>query len=172
VVWAVQRNYHFATKEQPAVEAALAALLKKYGAPSKPPTTDPRDRNQYIIWVYDAQGRALGAGGAALARQCDSMFSAHFGTDQTSINEIETGRPGPNSAKECDSVAVVAASVQTVIATPGSAQLAVNNLIVWMADGARHRASVDATRAVVAAAAKARDNKSTEELQKRGAPKL
>ena len=169
VVWAVQRNYHFATKERSSMDATIEALLKKYGPATLPPSADARDRTKIIAWMYDSSGRAMGPGGYQVYLACGGFFAAHFGGDQASINEIQTGQPGP---KECQSVTFATATVQGGAVTPGSPQMAVDNLIVQIVDGARHRTSTDATRAVALAAAKARDNNATNDLKKNGAPKL
>lgn len=169
VVWGLQRNYHFATGERPSMEATIGALLKKYGPASMAPSSDPRDRTKNIAWVYDAQGRPLGAAGAQVNLACGALFSAHFGGDTATFNEITTGQPGP---KECQSIIIATANIQGSAVTPGSSELAVNNLIVQIIDGARHRATTDATRAVALNAANARNNKATEDLKKNGAPKL
>ncbi len=82
-------------------------------------------------------------------------------------NEIRSGQSWP---AECNSVIIIGAHVN---ASPvSSSQFAVNNLTVQMNDGARYRAAIDATRAVVLRAAKARDSKQNDEVNKRGAPKL
>jgi hypothetical protein len=169
VVWGVQRSYHFATKERPLMDVTIEALLKKYGPASLPPSADARDRTKIIAWMYDSSGRPLGPGGHQIYLACGGLFAAHFGGDLASTNEIHTGQPGP---KECQSVAMATASVQGGAVTPGSSQMAVDNLTVQIIDGARHRAATDATRAVALAAAKARDNKAANDLQKNGAPKL
>ncbi|HEY7189215.1 MAG TPA: hypothetical protein VH436_21805 [Vicinamibacterales bacterium] len=44
--------------------------------------------------------------------------------------------------------------------------------IVRITDARRHRAATDATRAVALAATKSRESKESEEVKKRGAPKL
>lgn len=168
VVWGVQRKYHFATSERPSMEATVGALLKKYGPASIPPSADARDRTKNIMWVYDAQGKPLGPAGARLVVSCAALMS-HFNGDTASMNEIESGQMGP---KECQSIIVINANIQGSPATQGSSELVVNDLIVQMLDSARHVAAAEATRAVALNAAKARDRKATEEVQKRGAPKL
>jgi hypothetical protein len=168
-VWGVQRKYHFATSERPSMEATLGALMKKYGPAAVPPSPDARDHTKSIIWVYDAQGRALGPAGRQLIVPCANLMS-HFGNGDTgTANELETGQFGP---AECQSIMVISASIQGSAVTAGSAELAVNDLIVQMIDNARHSVSTKATRAVAVNAANARDKQSTEDLQKRGAPKL
>jgi hypothetical protein len=169
VVWAVQRTYHFATKERSSMEATIEALLKKYGPATLPPSTDPRDRTKIIAWMYDSAGRPMGPGARALYIACGGLFAAHFGGDTASRNEIQTGQQAP---KECQSVSMATAALQGGSVIPGSSQLAVDNLIVQIIDGGRHRTATEATRAVALAASKARDNKATTDLQKNGAPKL
>ena len=169
VVWGIQRSYHFATKERPSMDAAIEALVKKYGPPSLPPSADPRNGTKIIAWVYDGSGRPMGPGGHALYLNCGGLFAAHFGGDTASMNEIHTGQPGP---KECDSIFLATASVQGGAATPGGSQMAVDNLTVQLIDGARHRPAADATRAVALAAGKAREQKTSDDMKRNGAPKL
>jgi|GEM_PF-4226474 len=59
-----------------------------------------------------------------------------------------------------------------VLKGPHSTQFIVGGLIVEMNDEARYRAALVAMRAVILSAAKARDSKQSDEVNKRGAPKL
>jgi hypothetical protein len=170
VVWGVQRVYDFATKEKPSLENTLEALRKKYGPETVPPSPDPRDATKNMAWVYDAQGKPLGARGAQLNMACAGLASAHFsGGDTSTLNEIQTGRSEP---ADCQSIIIVTASVLSSRIDPNSPQFEVNSLIVQIADGPRHRAATDATRAVALRATKAREIKEADEVKKRGAPKL
>ena len=168
-VWGVKRTYYFATAERPSLQNTLDALHKKYGPESMPPDPDPRNITKVIAWVYDSQGRPLGARGAQLYRSCGS-FANHFGSgDSAALNDIQVGPQLP--AAECRSIIIVEASV-LANRDPGGSQLVVNTLIVSVADEGRYRTAIDATRAVILNAAKSRDKKQSDEVDKRGAPKL
>jgi len=170
VVWGVKRVYNFATKEQPELETTLDALRKKYGPESVPASPDPRDQSKYMAWVYDAQGKPMGPSGAPLNKVCATYATAHFGgTDDPTMNEIQTGNPGP---AQCQSIIIVNANILANRIDQSNPQSVVRGLIVQITDGSRHRASTDATRAVALAASKARESKEADEVKKRGAPKL
>jgi hypothetical protein len=169
VVWGVKRTYFFATAERPSLQNTLDALHKKYGPESMPPDPDPRNNTKAITWVYDGQGRPLGPRGAQLYRTCGS-FSNHFGNgDLAAVNDIQTGGQPP--AADCKSLIYVDASVQASI-DPASSQFVVNTLTVILADGGRYRTAIDAMRTVILNAAKSREKKETDDVNKRGAPKL
>jgi hypothetical protein len=162
----VKRLYNFATREMPDLQITLDALQKKYGAATVPASPDPRDRTKNLAWVYDAQGQPMGPKGAPLNAMCAGLAASHFGNgDQPTMNQIQTGQPGP---AQCQSISIVTASVLAGGLDAANPQLVVHRLVVQITDGRRHRASVDATRAVALAATKARD----EEVKKRAAPKL
>lgn len=168
-VWAVKRVYSFATKERPDLQATIDALRKKYGPESIAPSPDVRDQSKFMAWVYDAQGKSMGPGGAQLNMTCAGLVSSHFGGDGNTMNEIQSGQPGP---APCQSVIIVNANILATRLDPGNPQFVVYSLIVQITDGARHRASVDATRAVAVAATKARQQREADEVKKRAAPKL
>jgi hypothetical protein len=123
-----------------------------------------------MAWVYDAQKTPMGTRGAPLNMMCTPLATSHFGNgDNPTINEIQSGQPGP---AQCQSIFIVTANVQANRLDQSNPQLVVRTFFVQITDGSRHRASTDATRAVALGAAKAREGKDAEEVKKRAAPKL
>jgi hypothetical protein len=169
VVWGVKRQYTFATKERPALENILEALHRKYGLETLPPRLDPRELGKHVAWVYDAQGKPMGPAGAALYTACGTLIDNHFSGDSLTRNEILAGQAVP---PQCNSIIIVRAIVQATRFDQSNPQLAVYFMTVSITDGPRHRAATDATRAVVLNAARSRQNKETEDVKKRGVPKL
>jgi len=173
VVWGVKRVYNFLPKEQPEMQNMLEALRMKYGPESRPASPDPRDLSKYVAWVYDAQGKPMGPSGAPLNMTCAPDATAHFGSgDDPTLNEIQSGRPsGP---PQCQAITIVNANVLGSQVDPSkvNSTLVVRSLIVQITDGARHRASVDATRAVAVGATKSREDKENEVIKKRPTPKI
>jgi hypothetical protein len=169
VVWGVKRQYTFAAKDQPDMQVTLDALRKKYGPETVPPSPGSQDMTKNMVWVYDAQGKPMGPSGAPLNMLCAPRLMAHFGSADPAMNEIQSGQPGP---AQCHSIITVNANIQGSRIDQANPQLVVRFLLVQMTDGSRHRASIDATRAVALAASKARENKDNDEIKKRAAPKL
>ena len=167
VVWGVRRTYSYALQNVPAFDLTVAALRKKYGQENIPFNPDPRARTKIMVWVLDAQGRPLAPTPAhALYMTCDAPLANAFGAVGLR-NELS----GLRMPAECDSVVIVTASFQVSDnAVPGS--LVVGGLIVEVANGPAFRASIEATRKVVTAAVKERENKQKQEISKRGAPKI
>jgi hypothetical protein len=128
---------------------------------------DPRNLNKFMVWVLDAQGRPVAPARAhSLYMACDAPLSNVFG-----VVGIHNEFAGVHMPAECDSVVMVRANVQaTSSSVPGS--VVVGTLIVQVANGPAFRASIEATRKVMMAAANARENKQKEEVNKRGAPKI
>jgi hypothetical protein len=173
VVWGVKRVYNFRPKEQPEMQNMLDALRKKYGPESLPASSDRRDLSKYVAWVYDAQGKPMGPSGAPLNMTCAPNVGAHFGSgDDPTLNEIQSGRPsGP---PQCQSITIVNANVLGGLTDQSNfnSTMVVRGLIVQITDGSRHKASVDATRAVALGATKSRENKEDETIKKRPTPKI
>ena len=167
VVWGINRTYTYATKNMPSLDMTIAALRKKYGPENIPPDPDPRAGTKFMVWVFDAQGRPLAAGPAhTLYLTCSTPLANAFGST-TILNELH----GVRMPAECDAVVLVTASLQSSAnVIPGS--VVVGNLIVQVANGPAYRASMEATRRVVMAAVKARENKQKQEVDKRGEPKV
>jgi hypothetical protein len=170
VVWGVKRVYNFTPKEKPSLESALQALRRKYGPETIPASTDPRSPGGYMAWVYDAQGKPMGASGAELHKACNGVAQTHFGGDSATRNELLTGRQAEPA--QCQSIIIVNANVNANRVNGNSSQYEVWNMSVEMTDTPRHRVALDATKAVVLGASKARQNKEAEEVKKRAAPKL
>jgi len=168
LVWGVMRVYNFAGAERPSLQNTLEALHRKYGPETMPADPDPRNSTKSIIWVY-TQGKPMGPAGQQIYKTCGT-FGNHFGNGGlAAVNDIATGgQPWP---AECKSYTVLAASVQAGI-DPASSQYVVNNMSAVLADGGRYRTAINATRAVVLNAVKAREKKQTDEVNKRGVPKL
>jgi hypothetical protein len=167
VVWGIRRTYTYAPQNLPSMDLTVAALRKKYGQENIPADPDPRNLTKSMIWVVDSQGRLLGPGPAhSLYMTCYTPLSNAFSTTSI-VNELH----GVRMPAECDSVVMVSASVQaSANAVPGS--IVVGNLIVQVANGPAYRASIEATRKVVMAAATERENKQRQAIDKRGAPKI
>jgi len=169
VVWGVKRVYNFAGAERPSFQNALEALHRKYGPETVPADPDPRSSTKNIVWVYDGQGRPMGPPGQQIYKTCGT-FGNHFGNgDLGAVNDIETG--GQSGPPECKAYIVVDASVQASLDS-ASSQFVVNNMTVVLADAGRFRTAIDATRGVILNAAKSRQKKQTDEVNKRRAPKL
>jgi hypothetical protein len=167
-VWGVRRVLYFANSERPSLQATLDALHKKYGLETTPPDPDPRMSTKGIVWVYDAaHERPMGPGGKQAFVACAQLFTNIEGSLSVQ-NDITSGASWLGA---CGSVSIVTASVQAG-QDAASGQFVVNNLTLSLADGARYRAALEATRAVVLNAAKAREKTQTEEVNKRAAPKL
>ena len=169
VVWAVRRVYFFPGAERPSLQNTLDALHRKYGPETVPADPDPRNNTKGIVWVYDGQGKPMGPAGQQIYKTCGT-FGNHFGSGGLAArNDIETGgHPGP---AECKSYIVLSASVQAGL-DPASSQYVVNNMGAVLADGGRYRTAIEATRGVILNAVKAREKKQTDEVNKRGVPKL
>lgn len=167
VVWGVSRTYSYAMQNMPSLDNTIAALRKKYGPESIPPDRDPRAATKSMVWVLDPQGRPLPPGPAhSLYLACSAPLSNAFSSTGI-VNELH----GVRVPAECDSVVIVTASLQSsASAVPGS--VVVGNLIVQVANGPAFRASMEATRKIVLAAASAREQKQKDEINKRGAPKI
>ena len=163
-VWGVQRVYDFATAERPSLQVTLDALLNKYGPETG--RINPGPNTNHITWIYDAQGRPLGPRGAQLNAACTLQVLAGF--QGNPANDIQSG---PHWPPECNSVIIARASVAAT-QDAASSQYVVTNLTVSVADPGKYRAAIDATRAVVLNAAKAREKKQGEEVNQRAAPKL
>jgi hypothetical protein len=165
LVWAIKRDYDFATAERPPLQVTLDALLKKYGPETQ--RINPGPNTNHLTWVYDTTGKPLGARGAQLNTTCtDRILSSFQNGTQDDIQG--TGRRWP---PECSSVIIARASVSAQ-QEPGSSQYVVSHLTVTLADGARYWPTIEATRAVALNAAKAHEKKQTDEVNKRAAPKL
>jgi hypothetical protein len=173
VVWGVKRTYTFATKERPSLVNTLQALRKKFGPETIPVSTDPRSPGGGMSWVYDAQGKPMGASGAEVQKTCSGM-QPHFGGDAGSRNELISGRQ--LEPAQCQSIIMVFANVNAAVNEPivngNSTDYAVWSMTVELIDMPKHRPALEATKAVVLGAAKARQNKEAKELNKRAVPKL
>jgi hypothetical protein len=168
-VWGVQRNYVFAASERPLLQKTLDALHKKYGPESIPADPDPRSITKSISWIYDDKGMPLGPRGASLRPSC-AGFSNYFGSgDLALVNDIQA--PGQPLTAECKAFTMVNVTVLAGL-DPASSQYIVNTLIVTLADPGRYRTAIEATRAVIQSAAKSREQKQTQDVNKRPDPKL
>jgi len=167
VVWSAWRNYLFPTSQRPSMQATIDALVKKYGPPSTP--VDPATNAQTIDWVYDAQGKPMGPSGRQLDTICQSTLSVYSGgnANQALNSDLAAPRSWP---PQCTSIIVVSASVSG--AQVSSNTIACNAMEVHLWDGGRYKKALDATRSVMAAAAKARQDGSANQVNSVPAPKL
>ncbi len=167
-VWGIKRDCNYRAGHRPPTESTLAALRAKYG-PENIPSTNPR--TQILIWVFDDKGKLLPADEAKKVNiSCATQLQNHFGNaDMSSLNDIQLGKYGP---PECSSIILISASVQSTDAAPGNSHLVVYNLSVQINHGPMYRAAIEATREIASGAAKARENKETQDANKVGAPKL
>jgi hypothetical protein len=165
-VWSVWRRYTFATSQRPSQQATLDALVKKYGPPSVPPAS--RNMSPGLAWVYDAQGKPMGPGGAQLSAICLSTLNAYAETNAAPAMNSDLTSPRQWPA-QCLSIVIVIAQLSGVPASANT--FAVSNLDVSLWDGGRYRKALDATQKVVQPAIKAQKNGDDTE-NTRPAPKL
>jgi hypothetical protein len=167
VVWGIQRTYHYGPQSMPSLDNTLAGLRRKYGAENAfLLDTDPRNLTKTIAWAYDTSGKPAGAAqGKPLYLACDAYLANHF--SPIALNNDLHGMASP---PQCNSI-ILAKAVVLGGQGPAGAPV-VGNLIFQVTNGAMYRASVDATRGVAMAAARAREEKQSEKIDQRGAPKL
>jgi hypothetical protein len=167
VVWSVWRNYMFATSQRPSMQATIDALVKKYGTPTAP--VDPATTAQTIVWVYDAQGKPMGANGRQLDTICESTLIVYNGGNagQALNSDLAAPRMWP---PQCTSIIIVRASVSG--AQVSSNTIACNAMEVDFWDGSRYQSALGATRSVIAAAVKARQNGNANQVNSVPPPKL
>jgi hypothetical protein len=162
VVWGVRRVLYFANAERPPLQGTLDALHKKYGPETFPPDPDPRQGTKQIVWVYDAQGRPMGPQGKQAQITCGRLA-----TNIESVISIQNDLDSGGSwVAACGSVTIVSATVQASM-DAASRVYVVNNLTWTMADGARYRANLEATRAVMLEAGNASAKKAADDVNKR-----
>jgi len=166
-VWGVWRSYMFATSQRPSMQATLDALQKKYGAPSGP--VDPSTTAQTIFWVYDAQGKPMGPSGKQLDTICESTLLVYNGgnANQALNSDLAAPRLWP---PQCTSIVIISAS--DAGARVSSDTIACNAMEVHLWDGGRYKKALDATRGVILAAIKARQNGNANQVNSAPAPKL
>jgi hypothetical protein len=169
-VWAITRYFEFATAQRPSTQTALDALRKKYG-----PETIPYSQagSQTITWVFDPQGKLITTGGAQMNTACAStlqMYVANSGMGAQTENINLVGTNMPQWPPQCTSMIVLTALLQTEQVAAN--QYAVKVLIVTLEDGGRYMKALAGTKAVIAAAAKAQQDKQTNQMNQVGAPKL
>lgn len=163
-VWGVERVYNFATAERPALQVTLDALTKKYGPETTRLNAGPN--SNHITWVYNAQGKPMGPGGAQLNKAC--TFPVLAAITGNPANDINNGTRWP---ADCNSVTIVSADISAG-QDPASSQYVVVTMTVSVADAARYHAAMEATRAVVLKATKSREKTETDQVNQRKAPKL
>ena len=167
VVWGSQRTYHYGPQSMPSLDNTLAGLRRKYGAENASLLDlDSRNLTKTIAWAYDTSGKLVGtAQGKPLYLACDAYLANHF--SPIALNNDLHGMASP---AQCNSI-ILAKAVVLGAQGPAGAPV-VGHLIFQVTHGAMYRASVDATRAVATAAARAREKKQSEKIDQRGAPKL
>lgn len=169
VVWGIRRVYTYSDQTRPSLDNTLAGLRKKYGPETVFVNPDPRDMTKNMVWVYDLSGKLLSSGqGRPIYIACDSYLGTHFGSGTAIQNDL-SGMKSPSP--QCDSVILATASVQANRSASDGTTV-VNNLIFQVSNGALYHESIGATRAVATGAAAAREQKQSEKVDQRGAPKL
>ncbi len=168
VLWGIQRTTNYLAPHRPSTEATIAALRDKYG-PENVPLNPGMTGN--LAWVFDGNGNPLAPGAAKQAYMlCMTRMQLHFGSnDIESFNDIQTGLRGP--AADATKIILITASVQSTQPNPSSPSVVVN-LNVTINDGTIYGPAIEATRAQVLQAVKARENKENSDVNKRGAPSL
>ena len=170
VVWSVWRNYLFPTSQRPSMQAVLDALVKKYGQPST--AIDPNSTVQTISWVYDAQGNPMGPTGKQVDTICGGTLPVYNGGNANQALHSDFASPTTARAwpPQCTSSIIISASVSG--ARVSSTTIACNGMEVHLWDGGRYTKSRDATLSVMAAAIKARQNGTANQVKSVPVPKL
>ena len=152
------------------MQAVLEALVKKYGQPSTP--IDPNTTVQTINWVYDAQGKPMGAAGKQVATICLSTLLIYNGGNANQA--LHSDLASPTTARmwppQCTSSIIISASVSGAQVSANT--IACNAMDVHLWDGGRYNQSRDATLSVMAAAIKARQNGAANQVNSVAGPKL
>jgi hypothetical protein len=169
-VWGINRLCGYRADNRPSTANVVAALRKKYGSENVPPGQSLQTQN--LAWVYDESGNPLPEDKARqVLANCGNMLQTHFGNndDPASYREIQTGNYAP---QDCGQFILIKANVQSTLLTPGSSDYVAYSLDVQMTHYSMYRTAVQATRAVVAAAAQASQKNAAQDANQRGAPKL
>lgn len=170
VVWSVWRTYMFPTSQRPSMQATVNALVNKYGMPST--MIDPTSTTQSIAWVYDAQGKPMGPSGKQLDTICENTLLLYSGG--TANQALHSDFASPTTSRmwppQCTSIIIVSASVSG--ARVSSSTIACNAMEVRLWDGGRYIKARDTTLSVMAAAIKARQNGTANQVNSVAAPKL
>lgn len=168
-VWGIYRDYTFAASQKPSMQTTLDALRKKYGQETVP--GGPVITAQTLVWIYDAQGKLMGSGSARLNGTCAGTLQNYIGGGASTAENADLAAPTPRQwPPDCTSITVVSATITGVQIAPN--QYAVSDLLVKLQDGGRYRKALDATRSVIAAAVKARQDGQVNQTNKVAAPKL
>jgi len=170
-VWAISRYYEFATAQRPSTQTTMDALRKKYGPETIPP--DSPIGEQTLTWVFDPQGKLITTGGAQMNTICQTvlgMFVAGIGAGGQAENIAVASAGTPQWPQQCTSIILLTARLQIEQVAPG--QYATKVLTVTLEDGGRYMKALAGTKAAVAAAAKAQQDKETNQMNQVGAPKL
>jgi hypothetical protein len=168
VLWGIQRITNYLAPHRPSTEATLAALRAKYGPESLPPNLG---MTANLVWVFDAEGRLMDPAAAKPSYMfCTTALQNHFINDDIdSFNDIQTGLRGGSGAGT--KITLITASVQSTQANPSSPSV-VYNLLVTINDGLKYGPAIEATRAQVLQAVKARQDKENSDVNKRAGPSL
>ncbi len=167
-VWGIQRTCGYLPAHRPAMEATVAALLKKYG-PASVHQVITNGQIQYLTWVFDGQGQLLTEAKAKPLYQhfVNSMEANFYGSMYP--NALQRGQYVP---ADCVGHVLIRAALNgTPIDSAGTA-FSVVSMTVEMSDDRSYRQTFEATRGAVAQAAKARESKAIEDASKQGAPTL
>ena len=165
-VWLIYRDYEFPTSQKPSSQTVMDALRKKYGPETIPPGSPVGE--QTLTWVFDPQGKLITAGGQQLNTTCESVFGG--AGDPIAGNSAIVSPDIPQWPQQCSSIIVLTAQIHLVQIAPG--QFATPQFTVKLVDGGRYRKALAATRATIAAAVKAQQDKKMQQVNQVGAPKL
>jgi hypothetical protein len=169
-VWGIDRLCGYPADKRPATVNIVSALRQKYGPENVPPGQSLQTQN--LAWVYDETGNLLPEDKARQAlATCGTLLQTHFGNndDYTSYSEIQTGKFAP---QDCGGIIVIKANVQSTLLNPGTTDYVAYSLNVQMTRYSMYRTAMVATRAVVAAAAQAREQGAAQDSNQRPVPKL
>jgi hypothetical protein len=168
-VWGIMRDYGFPMSQKPSMQTTVDALRKKYGQETVP--GGPVPNSQTLVWIYDGQGKLLGTASKGLNGTCAGTLQIYIGGNGATAENADLSAPTPRQwPADCTSITVITAVITSAQIAPN--QYAVSDLLVQMQDGGKYRKALDATRTVIAAAVKAREDGQVKQTDKVAAPKL
>jgi hypothetical protein len=161
-LWGIQRITSYPAARRPSTAATLDALRKKYG-PENVPNNQSGLQTVNIAWVFGPDGKLLEPDKAKQAYYSgQGPLQGHFGQDDMSaLNDLQMGISQDKATSY--SITLITASVQSTQGGDFNAPFVIYNMIVAINDGRIYVPALEATRAVLLDAAKARtkpdDNK-------------
>jgi hypothetical protein len=169
-VWGIDRLCGYRSDNRPSTVNVVAALRQKYGPESIPPGVSLQTQN--LTWVFDGAGNLLPADKARqVLGSCGTMLQSHFGNtdDTTCYNDLQTGKFSP---LDCAGFILIKANVQSTLLNPGTSNYVAYSTDVQMTRYSMYQAAIGPTRALVGAAAQARERAAAADANQRGAPKF